>query len=283
MREPAAAGLPLRGLRAYILAKDEEANILRGIQALLGLGAEVTVLDSGSRDGTRDLVVQHSSAVFERYHYVDHVTAYEDVLLRRVAPEQPVAIFDADMVVPPALGQELSGLLQRVDWDVVVAPVEWRAEGSPIPRASLYPPKAILFRAGRAWMVPRGHGEALARGTRVLMTRSRLIHDDRKGLVAFLSSQVRYAQQMLARERAGALGWRDWVRTHTPLMLVAVPAYILLAKRGLGDGLPGLIYALDRLAAETIFLRESLASRLRVRRGEAPGSAGEQAARPRRE
>lgn len=270
MDEPVPPVALLRGLRAFILAKDEEANILRGISALEAFGAEVTVLDSSLTGATRNLVTCHTRAAVVSYRYVDHVTAYDDVLLRMAAPGEPVAIFDADMAVPLALAREFADLLRRDDWDVILAPIEWRTESVPIPHASLCPPKAILFRAGRSWMVPRGHGEALAFGARILTTRARLIHDDRKGLLAYLSSQVRYANQMLARERAGALGWRDWVRTHTPLMIAAVPTYILVGKQGFRDGLPGVVYALDRLVAETIFLRESLASRLRARRGEPP-------------
>lgn len=259
-----ALELPLHGLQAFILAKDESANILRGAQALEKFGATVTVLDSGSTDGTLELIAQRSGATALSYDYRDHVTAYRDVLLT-MATSTVAAIFDADMRVTAELAGEVSELIQRRDWDVVVAPVEWWCEGYPIDHASMYPPKPFLFRAGHAWMRPRGHGEAIVPEARVLKTRARLIHDDRKGLVPFLGSQVRYARNMLRRAESSQLGWRDWVRIRTPIMVLAVLPHVLIMKRGVLDGLPGVIYALDRLIAETIFIREAIAKRLSTR------------------
>lgn len=253
--------LPLHGLQAFILAKNESANILRGVLALEKFGSTVTILDSGSNDGTLEMIAQHSTATALSYNYRDHVTAYSDVLLR-MATDSIAAIFDADMRVSPELASEMAGLMRRTDWDVVVAPVEWWCEGHPIPRASMYPPKPFLFRTGRAQMLPRGHGEAIVPDARVVKTRARLIHDDRKGLVRFLESQVRYARNMLRRAESGELGWRDWVRIRTPVMVLAVAPHVLILKRGVRDGLPGVIYALDRLIAETIFIREAIAQKL---------------------
>lgn len=261
------AQVPLSGLQAFILAKNEAANILRGVLVLEAAGATVTVLDSGSTDETRTLLEEHSAARFVHYDYKNHAHAYSDILLRLAKPGV-AAIFDADMRLTKQLTEELRGVLVRKDWDVVLAPVEWWCEGQPIPHASMYPPKAFLFQTGRAWMEPRGHGEGLVSGARVLQTKAKLIHDDRKGLMAFLQSQVRYAGNMLARGDNGQQGWRDWIRTHTPLMTLSVVPHILLIKRGFLDGKPALIYALDRLVAETIFLREAIAKRSRRKDGE---------------
>lgn len=252
---------PLRGLQAFILAKNESANILRGVQALENSGATITVLDSGSTDGTLELIAEHSTASAIGYDYSDHVTAYSDVLLRMATPGV-AAIFDADMRVSTELASEMAGLMDRSDWDVVVAPVEWWCEGEPIPHASMYPPKPFLFRTGRAWMQPRGHGESIVPEARILKTQARLIHDDRKGLMRFLESQVRYARNMLRRNESGQVGWRDWVRIRTPAMVLAVVPHVLITKQGIRDGLPGVIYALDRLIAETIFIREAIAHKL---------------------
>src|SRR6188768_2765516 len=223
--------LPLAGLQAFIFAKNEAANIMRGLLELEALGAVVTVLDSGSTDSTRTLVEQHSAAKFVPYDYKNHAQAYSDILLKFAQPGV-VAIFDADMRLTKELALEVNGLLVRKDWDVILAPVEWWCEGQPIPRASMYPPKVFLFRTGTAWMEPRGHGEGLVPSARKYQTKARLIHDDRKGLLPFLASQVRYAGNMLLRADTGQLGWRDWVRTRTPVMILAVVPHVLIAKGG---------------------------------------------------
>ncbi len=259
---------PLQGLQAFILAKNEAANILRGALALQQFGAAITLLDSGSTDSTLEIIAQLSKATVVNYNYRDHVTAYSEVLTS-MATGRVAAIFDADMRVTPELASEIGELMHRKDWDVVVAPVEWWCEGNPIPRASMYPPKPFLFRSGRAWMQPRGHGESVVAEARILKTQARLIHDDRKGLIRFLESQVRYAHNMLRRAETAQLGWRDWVRIRTPIMVLAVAPHVLIVKQGIRDGLPGVIYALDRLIAETIFIREAIAHRLATK------SAGE--------
>lgn len=256
--------LPLHGLQAFILAKDESANILRGIAALEKFGATITVLDSGSSDDTLELISQQSSATALSYDYKDHATAYSEILLR-MATAPVVAVFDADMRVTIELANEIRNLMVRHDWDVALAPVEWWCEGNPIPHASMYPPKPFLFQSGRAWMQPCGHGEAIVPEARKVKTHSRLIHDDRKGLIPFLQSQVRYARNMLRRAESGQLGWRDWIRTRTPIMVLAVSPHILITKQGVRDGLPGVIYALDRLIAETIFIREAIAQKVSKR------------------
>src|SRR5690349_3863062 len=68
--------LSLQGLQAFILAKNESANILRGVLALEQFGATVTILDSGSTDGTLEMIAQRSSATVISYDYRDHATAY---------------------------------------------------------------------------------------------------------------------------------------------------------------------------------------------------------------
>lgn len=253
--------LPLHDLQVFILAKNESANILRGTLALEEFGATVTILDSGSTDGTPEMIVQQSRATVLSYEYRDHATAYSDVL-NNLATASVAAIFDADMRVGAELATEVGQLMHRTDWDVVVAPLEWWCEGYPIPRASMCPPKPFLFRTGRTWMRPRGHGEAIVPEARVLKTTAKLIHDDRKGLLPFVESQLRYARNMLRRAESAQLGWRDWIRIRTPLMILAVPPHVLIMKQGVRDGWPGVIYALDRLIAETIFVREAIAEKL---------------------
>lgn len=248
----------MRLARAYVLAKDEEANIGRCVAALVGLGLPCTVLDSGSSDRTPELA-RAAGADVTPFRYEGHCSAYNELTARH-GPDEALLVLDADMVVgSPLLEEVVRGL--EAGAEVVRAPIEMYWEGQPLRHASLCPPKPIAFRGGSAYFEPCGHGEQLRPGLRVHATTAVLLHDDRKPFERMLLNQVRYARDLVGRP--GSRTWRDWVRLRAPAMVVAVPLYTWLVRGGFRDGRAGLTYALDRLIAEAIFYRTSVASRLR--------------------
>jgi hypothetical protein len=256
--------------RVYILAKNEIRNLGRGLDVLRAARVDVTVLDSGSTDGTIELARRHGATV-EPFDYVDHCVSYNRITSATPA-DHHVMIIDADVVVPPELIAEIEQRLSAADApDVLVAPVTMYWDGLPLPRSSLYPPKPLVFRGGREHFEPAGHGERLRAGVRSALTARSIRHDDRKELGQVLQNQVRYAKDLLRRSRHGQLKLRDRLRTRTPLFLFVTPLYAYLLRLGFLDGRAGVIYAVDRLIAEALAFRIAISP---LCRADDEGAAG---------
>lgn len=247
-------------LAVFILAKNEAANIGRSLEALAATGWPVTVLDSGSTDETAEIVAQYPFATLQPYIYTDHHDAYNAVTTSLGAAHPSAIILDADMVLTPALIAEVQALPHPVP--VARAPVIFCIEGQPLKRASLYPPKPFLFSTGQAWFIRSGHAERIKDGVPIKQLTGAIRHDDRKPFASFLAGQARYSQSFVQRLASGEASSRDRLRARWPLMIFAVPFVSLILKRGLLDGRPGLVYALDKLIAEAIMHRQALAARL---------------------
>jgi glycosyltransferase involved in cell wall biosynthesis len=241
---------------AIILAKNEAANIGRSVKALVDLNVHVTILDSGSTDGTQQIASSLGAEVKD-YHYPGHCEAYND-LTRSHTDQEWIMVLDADMVVSQDLFDELRDCALTTSFDVIAAPVRMVHEGFPLRRASLYPPKPILFRGGGEYFRPVGHGEAIRAGVSMGTVKRSLVHDDRKGFRAYMESQIRYSDALTARAGEGNLSLRDRVRRRTPIGILAVPFVSLIIRGGLFDGRGGLVYAVDRLIAEAIMWRSAL-------------------------
>lgn len=250
------------GLKVYVLAKNEEANIARCLDAVCRHDLSVTVLDSGSTDRTVDIASTYPMVEVVPYEYRNHCAAYNEICIRNQEGFEYVMILDADMVVSAELVDEIGVLIREGRLDVIRAPVQMFVEGKSMPRGSLYPPKAIVFKTGRAYFTPTGHGETLMTGCRTIETKRALVHDDRKEYSTYLMSQVRYARNLQLRREGGAVSPRDVIRLNTPFMMFIVPIYSYFFRLGFLSGKAGLIYAIDRLVAEAIMFRQSLSERL---------------------
>ena len=251
-------------IKAFVLARNEEANIARTLATLRAAGVSVTVLDSGSADATVAVARAHEGVNVVPYAYSNHCNAYNEITSRLAAEGSDCLIIDADMGVSADLVAECRRLLRSAQpVDVVKAPVQYWVEGRPLEWGSLYPSKAIAFRGGGVYFEPVGHGERLRADVRVAEAAAMLIHDDRKKFHAFLESQARYADAFVNRSQGGQLNWRDWLRARTPVMVVITPLFSYFAKGGILAGKIGLIYALDRVIAEAAMARQALAAKLR--------------------
>lgn len=265
-------------IRFYVLCKNEEPNIGKCLDALRAADVPVTVFDSGSTDGTLAVLDQAGIEV-THYRYVDHCSAYNEITT--LSGEEYCGILDADMEISSALVTEIRLLLKSSD--VVKTPIAMYVDGIPLRRGSLYPPKAIAFRRGRRYFEPVGHGERLMDDVQAATTRHALVHNDLKPFSAYVGSQVRYSEKFANRAAQGERNWRDWLRFHTPLMMFITPAYSLFVKGGAWSR-AGWLYAIDRLIAEAMMYRRSLALGLkkpvRARHEENPAKTATQDRRP---
>jgi glycosyltransferase involved in cell wall biosynthesis len=250
----------LKITHVYILAKNESANIEKCINSLLFLIRPPIILDSGSTDSTEE-IARRCGAQVRSYDYRNHCDTYNDLTTQH-QPQEYVVILDADMRI------SLDGLLEALSamqyglFDVAKSSVEMWWEGGVLRRSSLYPPKPFLFRGGKSYFVPVGHGEALKPDISVYNTKRKIIHDDRKGFSAYMSAQARYSKSFATRLESGQLNWRDRLRARTPFMILLAPLWCYVIRCGFLDGRRGLLYALDRIIAETAFYRSAVHARI---------------------
>lgn len=244
----------------FILARNEQKNIGRCLEALRFSAWDVIVLDSGSTDDTPVIVSNFEFAEFRQYAYTDHCTAYNQITTELGAGYRHVIILDADMVISEALQRELKVILSSISsmFQVVDSEILMCIEGRPLKFGSLCPPKPFVFTVGRKYFLNVGHGEKLHDEIVPKHTREKLRHDDRKSYVSYLLSQVRYSRNLVLRKAAGEISGRDKLRTRSPLLVFAVPFVSYFVKGGFLSGKIGIIYALDRLIAEAIMYRRSL-------------------------
>ena len=68
-----------RQIGVFILAKDEEANIARCLDALASSSWPVHVLDSGSTDNTKNIVESFPFTILQSYCYSNHCNAFNEI------------------------------------------------------------------------------------------------------------------------------------------------------------------------------------------------------------
>lgn len=238
-------------MTAYILAKDEEANIHKCLESLAPYDIPVVLLDSGSSDRTIAIAQTFSFCAIQPYDYRDHATAYN--FITTCAASHTVMILDADMEITPALWNELCEMKSlRCDWDLAVAPVLMCVEGRPLRFGSLYPPKAIVFKSGPAYFVPSGHGERVRHGFTGVRTRSPVVHNDLKPYSHYLLSQVRYGQNLVRRIQYKQASVKDRIKAWTPLGALVYPFLSYIIYGGFLSGRRGILYCIDRVIAALI-------------------------------
>ncbi|MGH9768116.1 MAG: glycosyltransferase family 2 protein, partial [Blastocatellia bacterium] len=122
-------------------------------------------------------------------------------------------------------------------------------------RGSLYPPRKVLYRRKKARYEDDGHTQRVRVEGQTAWLSSHILHDDRKSLSRWLSSQDRYALQevkKLLQTPHEQLGPADLMRRSKVLMPFVSLFYCLIIQRGILDGWAGWYYALQRLLAEAL-------------------------------
>jgi len=253
----------VRGITAvYVLTKNEEVNIGKCLSRLYECGASVIVLDSGSEDRTREICSEFKNCKVQDFAFKNHTETWNLITGVWHRHSEYVMILDADMEVSCSLWSEAVQLTYDGP-DVILAPVRMYVEGRPLKFGSLYPPKAVVFRGGEKYFLPKGHCSQLRSNIRTCRTSNYLIHNDLKPYSAYLMSQVRYGRLLYERFEKGLISWKDWLRATSPLMALIFPLVSLFVRGGVLAGKTGLIYALDRSIAALVQYRTVLACSLR--------------------
>jgi glycosyltransferase involved in cell wall biosynthesis len=234
-----------------ILTFNEAPNIARTLEKLAWAG-EILVVDSGSTDGTLE-IVQANPRVRVVHRAFDSFAAQCNFGLDHVRTEWVLSL-DADYVLTDDLVAELSTLDENTPHAGFTARFIYCVHGHRL-RSSLYPPRTSLYRRSLAVYENDGHGHKVRVTGSTAMLDAAILHDDRKPLDRWFGEQIRYAGKeaaKLASTPASELNRPDRIRQRIWCAPLLVLAYTLFARRLILDGWPGWFYAFQRLLAEVM-------------------------------
>jgi glycosyltransferase involved in cell wall biosynthesis len=243
----------LSDITPFILTYNEEPNLERCLESV-AWASQILVLDSCSTDGTAAIVARYPQARFVQRPFDCH-SAQANFGLGLIGTSWVLSL-DADYVLSPGLQASLAN--GEVPFDpgtVYFAPFRFRVYGK-ILRTCFMPPRGILYAREGAVYDQDGHTQRLSlTGRKTVLLNHPIIHDDRKSLTRWLESQRKYAALEADKLKASPreeLNLPDRLRSTGWAAPVVIFPYALLVRGLIFDGLPGILYAVERLYAEVI-------------------------------
>jgi glycosyltransferase involved in cell wall biosynthesis/SAM-dependent methyltransferase/uncharacterized protein YbaR (Trm112 family) len=239
---------------------NEEVHIARAVKSGIRLG-EVVVVDSGSTDRTQEIAARMGARIIE--HNWEGYSAQKNWALGQIAGVADWVFFlDADEWITESLARDVQNHL-ALHLDGLHLPRRNVFEGRVLRHAWWYPDYQLrLFRPTQGRFEERlVHDHVIVSGPVGYLT-SPLMHENLKGLDAFVARHARYAdlearEILMARseqstgQRSGRLlgSWperRRFFKTQVWYRLPFRPAirflWMYVVKRGFLDGREGLVY-----------------------------------------
>ena len=251
----------LMQITPVVLSFNEAQNIERTLSGLYW-ASRIVVLDSFSTDNTAAICSKYSQVDFIQRKFDNHPSQWNFGLAQ--AKTEWVLTLDADYFLPNAFVQELREWTPADGVNAYFACFRYCVHSRPL-RASLYPPRPVLFRPDCCRYVSDGHTQKLEIEGSTGKLAQFIHHDDRKPLSQWMWAQDRYAalevEKLLAQSREG-LAFQDRIRRMTVLAPPLVFFYTLFGKGLILDGRPGWFYAYQRTLVELLILLRLLEARL---------------------
>jgi glycosyltransferase involved in cell wall biosynthesis len=256
----------LSDITPFILTYNEEPNLERCLDSVKW-ASQILVLDSASTDGTAAIVARYPQAriVVRPFDCHSNQANFGHTQIQ----SSWVLSLDADYVISPELRDEIAATMTNADpGTVYFAPFKFRVYGKLL-RTCFMPPRGILYALAGAVYEQDGHTQRLSTaGHKTAMLTHPIIHDDRKPLTRWLESQRKYAVLEAEKMRAAPetdLNLPDRLRRTGWANVVVIFPYALFVRGLVWDGLPGVLYAMERLYAELILALHVLHGKLVVR------------------
>lgn len=258
-------------ITTIISARDEELHIERCVRSALPLG-RVVVVDSGSLDRTIELARAAGAEVIE--HAWEGYAAQKNWALGNVGVDTPwVLLLDADEHLTEPGRQELVAAVEGGAAEGFLQPRAYVFLGRQLRHAWWYPDYQLrLFRHGAGRFEDRLVHEHVLLDGRVAALKEPLLHENLKGIDAFVQRHLRYAgleAVEMRREMAGAaadgvqgrffgtpLERRRALKTRVWYRLNCRPAvrflWLYVVRRGFLDGRHGRVFCQLMAAQEAL-------------------------------
>jgi Glycosyl transferase family 2 len=262
-------------LTVVILTFNEAPNLRRALESVRW-ASRIVVVDSGSSDETVSIANAFPHTTVHVRPFDNHTAQWNFGLDQ--ASTGWILSLDADYVVTRELADEIRALPDFPKAYAFYAAFKYCVHGQPL-RASLLPPRAVLFDRRRCLYVPDGHTQTLRVMGKVGRLNGFILHDDRKSLSRWFWAQERYARlevQKLLSTPAAELGWADRIRRWGVFAPLIMLFYVLIVKGVILDGRAGWFYAMQRTVAEmmlALFLWEAKFSSEHAQRNETAGDS----------
>lgn len=253
-----------------ILSFNEGPNIERTLSAL-SWAKQVVLLDSGSSDNTVQIAAQSHPNVRVITRPFDSFAGQCNFGLGQVTTEWVLSL-DADYILSPELSGEIPGLNPGPDVAGYAVDFRYAIYGRSL-RASVYPPRTVLYRKDKARYRDEGHGHRVVIDGQVEKLAGKIFHDDRKPLSHWIQAQDRYAilearhlletgnRKPEAGDVAPSLSIQDRLRRRIFFAAPAMFLYLLFGKGLILDGWPGWMYVAQRTVAELLLSMRLLIER----------------------
>jgi glycosyltransferase involved in cell wall biosynthesis len=279
----------MRRLSVIIPTLDEELHVGRAVLSAAALG-RVLVVDGGSRDRTKELAAKAGASVID--HPWSGYADQKNWALKNLDGDYEWVLFlDADEYVTPALRDEIAAASHSDAFDGFYIPRRNVFLGRLLRHAWWYPDYQLrLFRTAKGRYEDRlVHEHVLLKGVTGFL-KEPIIHENLKGIDAFIERHLRYAEaeaQEMRRitrdrgteQRRGQLfgSWPDRRRYLKVRVWYRVPMrpairflWMYFVKRGFLDGREGRVYC-ELMAAQEALINAKLLELERVRNS---GTAG---------
>src|SRR6266403_5623999 len=232
-------------LTALVLTYNEQENIRRNLEALAWV-PKIIVVDSFSNDQTLEIARSFPNVQVVQRVFDTHANQW-NAGLDRIDTEWALTL-DADYVLTAELQEEIKKLEPASDIALYWGEFDYCIFGRPL-RASVYPPRVVLFRAKRARYMDEGHTQQLRVKGKLAQLKGHIWHDDRKPLKRWIQSQDRYTEieaGYLLKTPKDKLNRPDKIRKWIFVAPMIMPVYLLLARRLILDGWSAWYYVFQR-------------------------------------
>ncbi len=237
-----------------ILTYNEAPNIKRTLDQLLW-AERIVVIDSFSDDETLDILASYPQVEVVQRKFDNHTDQW-NYGLTQVKSEWVLSL-DADYLLSEELAREIQSVIENEKSQLIdgyFAQFRYCVFGKPL-RATLLPPRQVLFRPNKAIYIDDGHTQLLQMRGQSGNLKAYIDHDDRKSLSRWLQSQDRYMQleaKKLLSTPSNQLSLGDRLRKQKVIAPIVILVYCLVLKGGVCDGWAGWYYAWQRMLAEVL-------------------------------
>ncbi len=248
-----------------ILTYNEERNIGRVLERLTW-ARRIVVMDSGSTDGTLEILRQHPQVEVFTRRFESHARQW-NFGLDQIC-EGWVLSLDADYLITERLRQAIAEVVGNSSPSLAGYRIPFRycVFGKPL-SGTVLPPRIALFRREAGHYVDDGHTQNLVLQGRCGDLNEPILHDDRKPLARWLWAQERYLWLEVAKLNstpAAQLSLADRIRRLHVIAPFAILLLCLVGKRGLLDGWRGWFYAFQRMYVELLLSLMLMEERLKT-------------------